>query len=1062
MGPLRPTLRVAPAIRPASEPSNTQPSTSPAQSASDLGSDSEWKFQAGVISDDDEAAPESISASDDDQPVDPLQTYSLSDSHNPVPVVNIATIQPVTSEDANGLQSVVAIQTVSDPCLSDVAPSAAFKWHNTDSHLFVDNINNSTTVEPQPPLPHSSQPISLPRVCHSQDDYLDVPTFSHSPQPASAFTNPASKPPSTVTPHPAYHPPTVQILPYADDSNLPSDHLNVEDEDAQADDEYDADESFDQQIVIPGYRGVSTRAPPDLPPPSRPHTWADRPRGAPTANSILPSASDPASGKSSPALARLHRVGSDSAVSSQGGSIGSGSALRLSTRTSSETSDSSRRTTSKSVSFISPSAGLPKSLNPEKLEPPPVSESPVTGEVPSLPHVQLSSQIQTQQPGAARIVLSDGKAKVVNTLSGISLDRGSVGQGSESTLQGADGLSEMSNSPDNADPEVLLPPAMGMPHDLTQLGILGPEAGSVGFERMSSKSDAGVYHRQPSGMSTSSSRTGRPLPADKDSSLNGYGAGSVRSGVAEQGTMSNTLTPTQTKMGMSSMIAGSSTLGFSNVGRNFPVTGHRKLSFLECVAEILKETKVLRRRNFMHAKNATIWLTPNLRNVQFRVLKKASVPVYQTIELARVRRLKGTDRSVVIEAENCKKSLDFQFDSSEIAEIWLNGLCCLIPSNASVKSRNPPESRQLYNPLLDTWNGRPISSRKRIGEYILLETIGRGSFGKVKLALSMSEMQFYAVKILSKAMMRKRLRSQLDTAIKDASSDIQLKLSDVNEIVVMEGLEHANVMKLKQHCEDNQKDLIFIIVEYLAKGPIMSSAKLTDASSLTEDRARSAFVDVLAGLEYLHRHNIAHRDIKPDNLLQAGDGTVKISDFGVAIKYPDDESDDDASEDVQSQGRTVGTPAFTAPELCLSEKSPSCPKRVFAADIWSLGASLFYMLYGRAPFIARSVFEMYDAICTQPLVIPESRSVSPCAQHVIRIMLKKSPNERAKIQDILRTGWLRNYPPVAEKMSRIRAAMMEYDPSFQGTVEGMDSYRPEPVHRVLPQMGFPRSPRFHR
>lgn len=531
-----------------------------------------------------------------------------------------------------------------------------------------------------------------------------------------------------------------------------------------------------------------------------------------------------------------------------------------------------------------------------------------------------------------------------------------IGLGTESTLQVPDGLSEMSNSPESADSEVLLPSVMAAQYGPPQSAMFGSDPSSVGFERMSSKSDAAVYRRQPSGLSASSGRTGRAFPADKDNSLNGYGAGFVRSGVAEHGTMSNTPVPPETKVGLTTLKMGITTAGLPGMSRrNYAPAGSRKLSFLECVAEILKGTPVQRKRNFVQATEATIWLTPNLRNVQFRFLERGGLPKMQTIELCRVRRLRGTEKDVIIEAEDCRKALDFHFRSRELAEIWLSGLCCLIPSNASVKSRNPLESRQLYNPLLDNWNGEPISSRKRIGEYILLQSIGRGSFGKVKLALSMSEMQFYAVKVLSKAMMRKRMRSQLDEAVKEGSSNSQLRVSDVNEIVVMEGLDHLNVMKLKQRFEDDQRDLIFIVVEYLAKGPIMSSAKLTDATPISEDDARFAFVDVLSGFEYLHRQNIAHRDINPDNLLRAGDGTVKISDFGAAIKYPDDESEDDGSEDIQSQGRTVGAPAFTAPELCLSERSPPCPKRVFAADIWSLGASLFYMLYGRAPFIARSV-----------------------------------------------------------------------------------------------------------
>jgi len=66
-----------------------------------------------------------------------------------------------------------------------------------------------------------------------------------------------------------------------------------------------------------------------------------------------------------------------------------------------------------------------------------------------------------------------------------------------------------------------------------------------------------------------------------------------------------------------------------------------------------------------------------------------------------------------------------------------------------------------------------------------------------------------------------------------------------------------------------------------------------------------------------------------------------------------------------------GTPANIAPELCMSEKSPKPPEESSATDVWSLGASLFHMIYGRVPFLATGVFEIFDVICPEELKIPD-------------------------------------------------------------------------------------------
>lgn len=90
---------------------------------------------------------------------------------------------------------------------------------------------------------------------------------------------------------------------------------------------------------------------------------------------------------------------------------------------------------------------------------------------------------------------------------------------------------------------------------------------------------------------------------------------------------------------------------------------------------------------------------------------------------------------------------------------------------------------------------------------------------------------------------------------------------------------------------------------------------------------------VLQGLDYLHAHKIAHGDLKPDNLLLASSGHIKIADFG--------------SSQLTRRGevvkRTTGTPAFMAPELCSGEAY-----HARLADVWALGVCLYMFVFGES------------------------------------------------------------------------------------------------------------------
>jgi serine/threonine protein kinase len=104
----------------------------------------------------------------------------------------------------------------------------------------------------------------------------------------------------------------------------------------------------------------------------------------------------------------------------------------------------------------------------------------------------------------------------------------------------------------------------------------------------------------------------------------------------------------------------------------------------------------------------------------------------------------------------------------------------------------------------------------------------------------------------------------------------------------------------------------------------------------------------------VHANDIAHRDIKPDNLLISQDNVLKIVDFGVSEIF------------VKGNDRlkkSAGSPAFMAPELCVARHGEVSGK---ATDIWSMGITLYCMIFGKTPFVSSSLLELYDMIKEAP------------------------------------------------------------------------------------------------
>jgi len=426
--------------------------------------------------------------------------------------------------------------------------------------------------------------------------------------------------------------------------------------------------------------------------------------------------------------------------------------------------------------------------------------------------------------------------------------------------------------------------------------------------------------------------------------------------------------------------------------------GKKDTSPLDCMVAMQRGCAVTRKKGIRKSAEVFIFLSEKFDEVQ--LVCRSEKQKSPALLLVFVDKVKCSPPELSIELME-GDSFEFVFASKEVCENWLMGLTCLLPPQTIVKSKSKelvmPEK---YNMFLDSFEGVPLYDKKRIDKYILLGIIGRGANSSVQLALSVEDKIFYAVKVISKSLLKKQKRG-------GAFDKGNHGIDDNKEIAIMKKLHNEYLVNMKDVYDDQETDSIYIVLEYMPGGDVMKSSKLEGVEPLPEDIARDAFMDTLAGLEYMHSQHILHRDLKPENLLKKCDGTVKISDFGSAKLS--ETSANYATDTVAGRGThtAIGTPAFCPPEYCLSENAPTAPVNGFAADVWSLGVTLFYMVYGRVPFLGHTVFEMYDLICTQDVKFPPSSSVSQGCIDFMKSILVKDADKRPELKSLWLSPWIK-------------------------------------------------------
>lgn len=307
-----------------------------------------------------------------------------------------------------------------------------------------------------------------------------------------------------------------------------------------------------------------------------------------------------------------------------------------------------------------------------------------------------------------------------------------------------------------------------------------------------------------------------------------------------------------------------------------------------------------------------------------------------------------------------------------------------------------PQALTHAKPTTGDW----LKKRYIVNNYILLDMLGSGSYGEVRLCKERTTDHLYAVKIFSKDMLRKKKGGSTETYFEDVK----------REIAVMKKLLHPNVLRLFEVLDDPNVNKMYLILEYMKKGDLINileknsgadaggTEKVSGFTPLSDLELWNIFRQVAAGIRYLHFQNIVHGDIKPQNLLVGEDGVVKIADFGIAKML---------HASGQKLVDSSGTPAFMSPELFESGGSFSGQ----LADIWAIGATMFMLRFGAPPFVAKNVVTLSNKIQNDPLVFPGP--LEDKLRDLLENMLVKNPSQRFTLQQVIMHPWMRVQPAPA-------------------------------------------------
>ncbi len=255
----------------------------------------------------------------------------------------------------------------------------------------------------------------------------------------------------------------------------------------------------------------------------------------------------------------------------------------------------------------------------------------------------------------------------------------------------------------------------------------------------------------------------------------------------------------------------------------------------------------------------------------------------------------------------------------------------------------------------------------RIGRYDIMETLGEGTTGVVYKARDSKFNRIVALKALS-----------IGGEIPEKERVEFLQRFSV-EAHAAGNLPHPNIVTIYDTDVDSRRQVPFITMEYV-EGRSLEDL-LQEDGSFSANKALDITIQVAEGLGFAHKREIVHRDIKPANILLDGNGTVKITDFGIARV---------STSTLTTSGQFLGTPTYMSPEQVFGDQVDG------RSDLFSLAIVLYQMITGELPFPGNNITTIaYKIVNTTP---PPPTHINYCLADGFDALLSrgmaKKPAER--------------------------------------------------------------------
>lgn len=252
----------------------------------------------------------------------------------------------------------------------------------------------------------------------------------------------------------------------------------------------------------------------------------------------------------------------------------------------------------------------------------------------------------------------------------------------------------------------------------------------------------------------------------------------------------------------------------------------------------------------------------------------------------------------------------------------------------------------------------------KIGGCLLLEKLGEGGMGTVYLARQLSLDRVVALKILSPNFAKDK--EKRERFLKEAKASAKLH--------------HPNIISI--HSAGYDGGHCYYAMEYIEGGSVKEI--IARDGKIPEDRALEIIYEISQALQHAFQKKLIHRDVKPDNFMITKEGGIKLCDLGLAKILEDDPH-------MTQEGVFMGTPYYTSPEQAKGSKEVD-----IRSDLYSLGASLFYMISGHHPFEGSNPISIITMHINDqpPLVSKYAPNISKGTIQLIDKLLKKDPLDR--------------------------------------------------------------------